>query len=641
MADPSTYRPAPGSIPELPGVYRFRDEHDRVIYVGKAKSLRSRLSSYFTDIAGLHPRTRSMVESAASVDWVTVGTEVEALQLEYSWIKEYDPRFNVRYRDDKSYPYLIVTLAEEFPRAFVGRGVKRKGARYFGPYAHAWAIRETLDLILRVFPIRTCSDGVFRRAAQVGRPCLLADIGKCSAPCVGRVSAEEHRALVEDLIAFMAGRTSVIERRLEEAMRESAATEDFESAARYRDDLGALRRAMERNAVVLSDGTNADIIGLAEDELEASVEIFHVRDGRVRGQRSLIVDKVENIDDAGLLTRLLQQVYVDSESVPRTLLVPVEPESGVEGFLAELRGGPVTINVPQRGQKRALWQTVTDNAQQALALHKAKRAGDLTTRSKALSDIAEMLELPLPPLRIECVDISHLGGEGVVGSLVVFEDGLPRPRDYRSYRISEAGARDDTRSIYEVVSRRFRRRDDPVAARTSPYPPQLLLVDGGAPQVAAAATALADQGVEDIPVAGLAKRLEEVWRPGEPDPLILPRSSDGLFLLQRIRDEAHRVAIRHQRRTRKVRVTRGALDSVGGLGPARQRELLKAFGSVARIRQASPEELTSVPGIGPRLAAEIHQALTTSHHTESDTVDNHADAHDHDPSVTQGEGADD
>ncbi len=610
MADPSSYRPASGTIPDQPGVYRFRDERGQVVYVGKAKSLRSRLSSYFADVASLHPRTRAMVETACGVDWVTVATEVEALALEYTWIKEFDPRFNVRYRDDKSYPYMIVTMGEEFPRAYVGRGAKRKGARYFGPYAHAWAIRETLDLLLRVFPIRTCTDGVFRRAAQADRPCLLAYIDKCSAPCVGRIDAEDHRVLVDEFAAFMSGRTAGIEKRLDMQMREAAEREDFETAARLRDNLGALRRAMERNAVVLSDGTNADVIGLAEDELEAAVEIFHVRDGRIRGQRTLVVEKVEDIDTAGLLTRLMQQIYVDPEAIPRNLIVPVMPDSAMIDLLAQLRGAPVSAVVPQRGQKRSLWQTVTGNAEQSLSLHKVRRAGDLTARSRALSDIQSMLHLPEAPLRIECIDVSHLGGEGVVGSLVVFEDGAPRPRDYRSYTLSEEGSVDDTRAIHEIVARRFRPREESATARTSVYPPHLLLIDGGAPQVGAAARALTEHGLSHIPVAGLAKRLEEVWRPDDPDPIILPRSSEGLFLLQRIRDEAHRTALRHQRRTRRKKFASTALDSVPGLGPKKQRQLLRALGSVKRIREASVEELQSISGIGPELARRIQGALS-------------------------------
>lgn len=613
MVDPAVYRPASGSIPDMPGVYRFRDETQQVIYVGKAKSLRSRLNSYFADIAGLHPRTQNMVQTAASVDWVTVGTEVEALQLEYTWIKEFDPRFNVKYRDDKSYPYLVVTWGEEFPRAFVSRDAKRKGARYFGPYPHAWAIRDTLDLLLRVFPIRTCSTGVFRRAGQVGRPCLLGYIDKCSAPCVGRVSADEHRELVLDFLAFMSGRTSEIERRLRRAMEHAALAEDYETAARLRDDLGALRTATERNAVVLPDGTEADIIGISEDELEAAIEIFHVRQGRVRGQRSLVVEKVEDISTSGLLTRLLQDIYMEAESVPRYVLVPEDPDEGIAELLGKVRGGIVTVTVPLRGTKRALLETVEGNAKQTLVMHKIRRAGDLTTRSLALSDIQVMLGLEKAPLRIECIDISHFAGEGVVGALVVFEDGTPKPRDYRSYRISEEGARDDTSAVYEVVSRRFRpvaEDSESHAARRSVYPPSLVVIDGGAPQVAAAQRALLDRGISDLPVIGLAKRLEEVWIAGEPEPVIMPRSSEGLYLLQRIRDEAHRSALRHQRKTRRKKISTSALDTIPGLGPSRQKELLKGFGSIKRIRAASQSELQAVPGIGPHLARTILEQLT-------------------------------
>jgi excinuclease ABC subunit C len=632
VVDPALYRPASGSIPDQPGVYRFRDETQQVIYVGKAKSLRSRLNSYFADVAGLHPRTQSMVQTAASVDWVTVGTEVEALQLEYTWIKEFDPRFNVRYRDDKSYPYLVVTWGEEFPRAFVSRDAKRKGARYFGPYPHAWAIRDTLDLILRVFPIRTCSAGVFKRAAHVGRPCLLGYIDKCSAPCVGRVSAEEHRELVSDFLAFMSGRTNEIERRLRKAMEQAAADEDFESAARFRDDLGALRRATERNAVVLPDGTEADVIGISEDELEAAVEIFHVREGRIRGQRSLVVEKVEDISTTGLMTRLLQEIYMDAESVPRQVLMAVEPEEGMAELLSSVRGSTVSVLVPQRGTKRALLGTVEGNAQQTLMMHKIRRAGDLTTRSLALSDIQGMLGLEKAPLRIECIDISHFAGEGVVGALVVFEDGVPKNRDYRSYTISDEGARDDTSAIYEVVSRRFRPVTDdaePTGPRRSAYAPSLLVIDGGAPQVAAAKRALDDREIVDLPVIGLAKRLEEVWVAGESEPVILPRSSEGLYLLQRIRDEAHRSALRHQKKTRRKKISTSVLDTVPGLGPTRHKDLLKRFGSIKRIRAASLAELQEVPGIGPQLASSIHEHLNS---TEASTLDR-ADAADTTKSV--------
>ncbi|WP_407639429.1 excinuclease ABC subunit UvrC [Kitasatospora azatica] len=465
MADPSTYRPAPGAIPTSPGVYRFRDEHGRVIYVGKAKSLRPRLSSYFQDVANLHPRTATMVTTAASVEWTVVGTEVEALQLEYSWIKEFDPRFNVKYRDDKSYPELAVTLNEEFPRVQVMRGAHKRGVRYFGPYGHAWAIRETVDLLLRVFPVRTCSNGVFKRAQQVGRPCLLGYIGKCAAPCVGKISADDHLALAEEFCDFMAGRTGNYLRRLEEQMREAAAELEYEKAARLRDDIEALKRAMEKNAVVLADGTDADLLALAEDELEAAVQIFHVRGGRVRGQRGWVTDKVEDVDTAALVEHALQQLYGGAnedelrESVPREVLVPAlpDPVGPVAEWLAGLRGAAVDLRVPQRGDKKDLMATVERNAQQALALHKTKRASDLTTRSRALQEIADALELDSVPLRIECFDISHLQGQDVVASMVVFEDGLARKSEYRRFQIKGFEGQDDVRSMHEVISRRFRR----------------------------------------------------------------------------------------------------------------------------------------------------------------------------------------
>jgi len=522
VADPSTYRPAVGTIPDRPGVYKFRDERQRVVYVGKAKSLRSRLSSYFQDVSALHPRTRQMVTTAGSVEWTVVSTEVEALQLEYSWIKEFDPRFNVRYRDDKSYPSLAVTLYEEYPRLQVMRGPKKKGVRYFGPYAHAWAIRETLDLLLRVFPARTCSNGVFRRAEQVGRPCLLGYIGKCSAPCVGRVSAEEHRDIVDDFVDFMSGRTDQMVRKLEVEMRAAASSEEFERAARLRDDIGALRRAMEKQAVVFGDGTDADVIAFAQDELEAAVQVFHVRGGRVRGQRGWVVDKVEDVGTPDLVEQFLSQVYGAGEDVPREVLIPEEPpdaEALVE-WLSDLRGSRVSLRVPQRGDKRSLMETVERNAKEAFTQHRLKRASDLTARSLALSEIQEALELPDAPLRIECIDVSHVQGTNVVASMVVFEDGLPRRSEYRRFSIAGGpdGQSDDTASIHEVVRRRFTRyleeqlrEQEPDAEVGRPrkfaYPPNLLVVDGGAPQVAAAARALAELGIDDISLVGLAKRL--------------------------------------------------------------------------------------------------------------------------------------
>ncbi|WP_330229830.1 excinuclease ABC subunit UvrC [Nocardia sp. NBC_00508] len=666
MADPATYRPAPGTIPVEPGVYKFRDAHRQVIYVGKAKSLRSRLNSYFADVANLHPRTRQMVTTAGSVEWTVVSTEVEALQLEYNWIKEFDPRFNVRYRDDKSYPVLAVTLNEQYPRLFVYRGARRKGVRYFGPYAHAWAIRETLDLLLRVFPARTCSNGVFQRHGQIGRPCLLGYIDKCSAPCIGRVSAEEHRAIVEDFCDFLAGRTDRLVRELERRMHAAAEDLDFEAAARLRDDVQALRRALEKQAVVLGTGTDADVIAFATDELEVAVQVFHVRDGRVRGQRGWVVDKSGDAVDvpgaggelAALVEQFLTQFYGEQVAVaeqgaeeqpatvvPREVLVPELPADveQVQQWLSELRGSAVKVRVPQRGDKKALAETVQRNAMEALAQHKLKRAGDLTSRSQALQEIQDALDLDSAPLRIECVDVSHVQGTDVVASLVVFEDGLARKSEYRHYAIKEAageGRSDDVGSIAEVTRRRFLKlrrerdmveRDDLAAAgedgdaldltsrpgidphtgrpRKFAYPPNLYVVDGGAPQVAAAAEVLDELGITDVAVIGLAKRLEEVWVPGESEPVILPRNSEALYLLQRVRDEAHRFAITFHRSKRSRRMIASALDSVPGLGTARRTALVTHFGSVAKLKQATVEEITEVPGIGVATAKAVLSAL--------------------------------
>ncbi|WLQ43715.1 excinuclease ABC subunit UvrC [Streptomyces laculatispora] len=659
MADPSSYRPKPGQIPDSPGVYKFRDEHRRVIYVGKAKNLRQRLASYFQDLAGLHPRTRTMVTTAASVEWTVVSTEVEALQLEYSWIKEYDPRFNVKYRDDKSYPYLAVTLNEEFPRVQVMRGAKKKGVRYFGPYGHAWAIRETVDLMLRVFPVRTCSAGVFKNAARTGRPCLLGYIGKCSAPCVGRVTPEEHRELADDFCDFMAGRTGAYIRRLEKDMMAAAEEMEYERAARLRDDAEALKRAMEKSAVVLADATDADLIAVAEDELEAAVQIFHVRGGRVRGQRGWVTDKVENVDTSGLVEHALRQLYGEEagDAVPKEVLVPALPEDpdAVSQWLADRRGSQVSLRIPQRGDKKDLMTTVQRNAQQALGLHKTKRASDLTTRSRALEEIAEALGLDTAPLRIECFDISHLQGDDVVASMVVFEDGLARKGEYRRFQIKSFEGQDDVRSMHEVIGRRFRRylhekertgeweetpaptgpaptgpaptgpapadpapdsaaepREDDGRPKRFAYPPQLLVVDGGQPQVAAAKRALDELGIDDIAVCGLAKRLEEVWLPDDDDPVVLPRSSEGLYLLQRIRDEAHRFAITYQRAKRAKRIRSSPLDAVAGLGETRKQALIKHFGSVKKLRQATIEEICEVPGIGRTTAESVAVALAST-----------------------------
>ncbi|HSI92370.1 MAG TPA: excinuclease ABC subunit UvrC [Jiangellaceae bacterium] len=639
MPDPSTYRPAPGSVPDQPGVYRFSDPAGRVIYVGKAKSLRSRLNSYFADLAALHPRTLAMVTSAAKVEWTVVQTEVEALQLEYSWIKEYDPRFNVRYRDDKSYPYLAVTLNEEHPRAMVLRGAKKRGVRYFGPYAHAWAIRETLDQLLRVFPVRSCSKGVFQRARSSGRPCLLGYIGKCSAPCVGRVDAAEHRAIVNDLVAFLEGKTTTYIRRLEREMKAAAAELDYERAARLRDDIAALRRAMEQNTVVLGDATDADVVALAEDPLEVAVQIFYVRGGRVRGQRGWVADKSDDVPTGVLVERFLLQLYGESgEGVPREILVPALPAdpdeaAALRDLLAEVRGGRVDVRVPQRGDKRALLETVTRNAQQALALHKTKRASDLTTRSRALEEIQQALELDEAPLRVECYDVSNLQGSEVVASMVVFEDGLPRKSEYRRFAVRGVAGQDDVGAIREVLNRRFRRLADervngervngelvtadgpaPLDPETGrprkfAYAPGLVVVDGGRPQVNAARQAMDEAGVADIPVAGLAKRLEEIWLPDRDDPVIMARTSEGLYLLQRLRDEAHRFAINYHRQRRSRSMLDSALDGVAGLGPARRKALLAHFGSLKKLRAASEDEVMAVPGVGPQLARAIVAAL--------------------------------
>ena len=640
MADPHGYRPAPGAIPESPGVYRFRDQRGRVIYVGKAKSLRQRLNSYFADFASLHPRTQAMLTTAAGVDWTVVSTEVEAFQLEYSWIKEFDPRFNIRYRDDKSYPYLAVTMGEEYPRVMVMRGAKRKGTKYFGPYSHAWAIRDTVDTLLRVFPVRTCSAGVFKRSGQIGRPCLLGYIGKCSAPCVKRISAEEHRALAEDFCDFMAGQTARFASRLEAEMKAAARLEEYERAARLRDDLRALERAIEKQAVVFGDGTDADVIALAEDQLEAAVQVFYVRGGRVRGQRGWVLDKIEDVTTATLVENFLGQVYgdalTDAEAInaglPREILVPELPPdpATMTQWLAGRRGGPVSLRVPQRGDKKALLDTVARNAVETLVLHKTRRASDLTTRSKALNEIQEGLGLDDAPLRIECYDVSNLQGTHVVASMVVFEDGLARKSEYRRFAIKGHDGTDDIAAIHEVILRRFRRYlaerektgeldtlGDPEAAeppevsgqKKFAYPPNLVVVDGGPLQAAAAARALAELGIDDVAVCGLAKRLEEVWLPGEEYPVILPRSSEGLYLLQRVRDEAHRFAIAYHRHKRSKAATASALDDVPGLGPARRATLLKHFGSVRKLRAASMEEIAAVPGIGPKLAATIATAL--------------------------------
>jgi excinuclease ABC subunit C len=633
MADPVSYRPATGTIPTGPGVYRFSDADGRVIYVGKAINLRQRLNSYFADPAALHFRTQTMVRTAAKVEWTLVRNELEALQLEYTWIKQYEPRFNIKYRDDKSYPWVAVTWSEEFPRVFVGRGSKRKGTRYFGPYAQAWAIRDTIDSLLRVFPMRSCTKGVFNSAHASGRPCLMGYIGKCSAPCVGRIDADSHRALVQDVCDFLAGRTAALVKRLETEMYMASTNLEFERAAVLRDQLAALRQATERNAIVLGDGTDADVVALAEDPLEVAVQVFHVRDGRVRGERGWVAERSDDGDTGALLEQFLLQLYadVDADAIPPQVLLPALPASAevLAQLLGEQREGRVRLKVPQRGDKAALLQTAARNAADALALHKIRRASDLSTRNRALEELQEALDLPQVPLRIECYDISHTMGTEVVGSMVVFEDGLARKSEYRRFVIRTVEGSNDVGAMHEVITRRFtrlleeRRQASEEEAESGPllvdpttgaprkfaYAPSLVVVDGGAPQVAAAERALADLGIVDVALCGLAKRLEEVWLPGEEYPLILPRTSEGLYLLQRVRDEAHRFAITHHRGRRSASMVESLLDDVSGLGEIRRKALITYFGSLRKLRAATVEQIAEVPGVGPRTAAAIKAAL--------------------------------
>lgn len=662
MADPASYRPKTGEIPTTPGVYRFIDPHGRVVYVGKAKNLRSRLNSYFARVNTLHPKTYAMVHAAASVEWTVVGSELEAIQLEYTWIKQHTPRFNIMYRDDKSYPYLAVTMNEKYPRVQVMRGDKKPGVKYFGPFYPAKAIRETVDTMLRVFPVRSCSAGVFKRAKASGRPCLLGYIGKCAAPCVGEISEEDHRKLAEEFCEVMAGRPGPHVKRIENQMKAAVAELRYEDAGRHRDDLEAIRRVFERNAVVLSEDTEADIFAFAEDELEAAAQVFHVRQGRIRGQRGWVVEKVEETDAGAMVEQLLMQVYgsmADTERIPPEVLVPALPDNAEEmtAWLRQLRSdsgkgkAQISLRVPQRGDKAALLGTVQENAAQALALHKSRRNSDITTRSAALRDLQEALGAAEPLLRIECFDISHTSGTNVVASMVVLEDGLSKKRDYRRFAIKGDAARDDTSAMYDVITRRFARhlkdqaqseaavevadasdtaeaavgepaagesaadgastvgtKDSTVVEREADrfaYPPSLVVVDGGQPQVNVARQALDDLGITDLPVVGLAKRLEEVWLPGDDFPLVLPRSSEALYMLQRIRDEAHRFAIAYHRSKRSKAMTASALDDVPGLGPSRRAAVVAHFGSVANLKKASLEEIIEVPGMGRGTAQKI------------------------------------
>ncbi|MEV8133867.1 excinuclease ABC subunit UvrC [Microbacterium aurantiacum] len=618
-----SYKPRPGEIPTNPGVYRFRDADGRVLYVGKAKNLRARLSNYFAPLHTLHERTRRMVLSAASVEWTVVPTDVDSLQLEYQWIKEFDPPFNVRYRDDKSYPFMAVTLGDEAPRVLVTRNRKIRGAKYFGPYPKVWAVHETIDLMIKVFPIRTCSDASYKKAMQSGRPCFPGQIGRCGGPCSGRVTIEEHRAVVEDFVAFMAGGDQRFTKDLTARMRAAAAAMDYEAAAVYRDRLQAIDAVLNKSALVLAEDTDADLFGIAEDELAAAVQHFVIRGGRVRGVRASTIEKELDISGADLVDQVIQRTYGNASGadIPRQVLVPALPEDAAEltEWLRERRGKNVSIQVAQRGGKADLMKTATLNAQQALMVHKTRRTSDYVARTRALTDLQEALGLEEAPLRIECFDVSHLGGTNVVASMVVFEDGLPRKDQYRSFSVAETT--DDTDSIHQVLTRRLAYLDRPEpdaeiagdgTAHKRPrfaYRPQLLVVDGGQPQVQAAARALRDAGHEEIALCGIAKRLEEVWLPGEEYPVILPRTSEVLYLLQRLRDEAHRFAITHQRKRRR-RDIQSVLAEVPGLGDARIRALLRHFGSVTALRGATEEQIAELPGIGPKLAASIRAHLS-------------------------------
>jgi excinuclease ABC subunit C len=616
-------RPPAGTIPDAPGSYQFKDRDGRVIYVGKAHSLRQRLSNYFQSPAGLPPRTAQMVAAAETVEWIQVRNDVEALMLEYNLIKAHRPRFNIRLRDDKSYPFLAVTLDDEWPRAVVMRGQKRKGVRYFGPYGHAYAIRETLDLLLRTFPIRTCSDAKLQRHQRLGRPCLLFHIEKCSGPCVGEVDREHYDRLVAELLQFLDGDTEPIMRRLEDQMSEAAGRLEFERAARLRDRLISVRKAIERQQMVTERPEDLDVVGLAEDELEAAVQVFYVRRGRVVGRKGFVVDKVEDLTRPQLLGHVLEQLYAEATlGVPKEVLVPAEPDDRevLEEWLSGLRGSRVTVRVPQRGDKRALQETVTRNAAEEFTRHRLRRSADHNARAKALNALQDDLGLPEAPLRIECYDMSHIQGSDYVGSMVVMEDGLAKRSDYRRFKVRSVAGNDDYAAMEEVLTRRLTallaERDsgqDPGGRpRRFAYPPQLLVVDGGRGQLAVACRVLEELGLEDeIPVAALAKQFEEIYLPNRRDPVRIPRQSEALYLLQRIRDEAHRFAVSYHRQLRAKRMTRSALDDVPGLGPVRRKRLMKELGGVTAVRRASVEELMALPWLPERVARAVYEHLHT------------------------------
>lgn len=615
MANDLSFRPKTSEIPINPGVYRFIDANKRVLYVGKAKNLRARLTSYFGPLQNLHERTQRMLKSSADVIWTIVDTEYDALQLEFQWIKEFDPPFNVRFRDDKSYPYLAISMGDQVPRAFTTRNRELKGVRYFGPYTQSWAIRETLDTLLKVYPMRSCSMGVYQRAKKQNRPCLLADIGKCAAPCVDRISQPDHKALAKKLGDFVGSGNDSHLQELKIRMAKASAAENFELAANYRDDVAALEKVLEKSTVVFSDQTDADLIGLARDELSAAVSIFVIRGGRIRGNRSMVVDLELDRPNAELLEYLIQELYTPSKKaepveVPRQLLLPELPAEhmSLQEWLTGLKKTAVTVSMPQRGDKAKLMDTANRNAQHALQSYKLKRSSDFSARADALSGIQKALNMENAPLRIECFDVSHLSGTNIVGSMVVFEDGLPKKDHYRRFNLDTA---DDTESIYEVLRRRLKYLADDQSGEKFSYRPALLLIDGGMPQRNAALRAMRESGLQGIMIATLAKRLEEVFVSGSDYPIILPRTSEELFLLQRIRDEAHRFAITAQREKRSKSIS-SALVEIPGLGERRSRLLLRKFGSLKRIRTASAEEISSLPGFGPKIAAAVLENLLDS-----------------------------
>ena len=620
-------RPTAGSIPTKPGAYMFKDGVGRVVYVGKAKSLRSRLSNYFA--SDLPPRTEAMVEAATDVEWIVTDNEVEALHLELNLIKEHRPRYNVRYRDDKSYPYLAITLDEEYPRARVLRGKKRKGVRYFGPFAHAYAIRDTLDLLLRTFPMRTCSQGVFDRARRRGVPCLLHHIERCAGPCVGAVDADEHRRIALELCDFLDGNMKPVVRRLETSMKEAASQQEFEAAAKLRDQLQNVRKVIERQQMASTDTDDIDVIGVAEDEIEAALQMFFVRKGRVTGRKGWVVDKVEDLETAELLGRFLETLYVEQE-VPKQVLVPVEPADKdlLQRWLSEKRGSRVVIRVPHRGEKRSLLETVSGNAKESFTQHRLKRSTDFAARSRQLRELQEHLEMDEAPLRIECFDISNTGPAEAVGAMVVFEDGMPKRSDYRRFSIKWTTGPDDVAMMGEVIRRRFARflqaqEEDGRGRGKFAYPPNLVVIDGGKGQLRRAHETMQEMGIEDVTVVALAKRMEEIFVPGRSDPIVIPRGSEALYLLQQIRDETHRFAITYHRLRRGKRMTRSALDGIPGLGDTRRKRLLREFGSVKRLREAALEDIVAVKGMTRPVAEAVFEALHPGAAPDDETKEPH------------------